>query len=150
VKYVPPDPSLKYVPPYPSLLDSSSLEHLSIDKFLKFKDIFLNTNLPKHIAHFSIHFLDDYIHTEIMKKASLWALMTKNIAPRGDKSIKMNDVKKDLIKMYIRYFNVYIKKILPPSLRKDPDVDHENFKFRFQFVLKDMDEKTELDKIILL
>jgi|688.fasta_scaffold1785972_1 hypothetical protein len=58
----------------------------------------------------------------------------------GYTSNEMSKVKDILIKMYNRYYNAHYRGMVPPALRKDPDPDHSNFKYRLEnFVMKDLD-----------
>jgi len=116
---------------------------LNSDDYLKVKNNFIHYNLL-NIEKFLIYRIDDSLHKKIFNIAHLyyitWIKNFARVSGREIPNMSLTDLKDTLKKIYIRYYNVYTKGLMPPGkVRIDPDLTGQNFKNRMALVMKDMD-----------
>ena len=124
---------------------------INSDDYLKVKDNFFYYNL-RNIEDFLKNKINDDLHKKIFNISHthyvMWIKHSEMINGKYP-DMTLIDLKKTLIKIYKRYYNVYTKELMPPGkVRINPDLTGENFKNRMNLVMKDISEYNhELDTI---
>jgi hypothetical protein len=122
-------------------------ESIEASRFPEIREQFLQRYLPD-IKVYLNSVLNEDLHKKILQTAASWT--TWCWAHRPDtprRKPRVDEVKKDLIKIYRRYYNVHKKGLMPiGTIRLMPDPTYQNFKNRMKIVSKDSDIITELDR----
>jgi hypothetical protein len=144
-------PTIPPPPGYISLAEAMSQPRTSPYLYSEYTNDFainfINRNLPREMVDYLTAVLTYDMHKMIGKLAINhhtigWAFdPTQN----GIKRLTIDDCKNDLKKMYIMYYNVYRKKLMPKGQVRDEFDFMKNFKNRLKIIRANMFQYTCLD-----
>jgi hypothetical protein len=144
-------PTIAPPPGYTSIAEAMSQPRTSpylYSEYTKYHAIsFIDRNLSKEMVNILTAALTDEMHQMIGQLAIKhhtigWAFdPTQN----GIKRLTIDDCKNDLKKMYIMYYNVYKKKLMPKGQVRDEFDYMKNFKNRLKVIRANMFQTTCLD-----